>query len=174
MEGDSMFRNKNKTVFIILLLLILVITVTACDNNDNKQKPQDKSDIPEEKRSSFLMDTIVDIKVYGEKAEEIVEKSFARMREIEDEMSRSKESSYISKINKNAGKKAVKVDEDTFRVIEKALKYAELTNGKFDPTIGPVVSLWGIGTKDARVPSDQEINDTKNLVNYKLVEGKKD
>ena len=174
MEGDSMFRNKNKTVFIILLLLILVITVTACDNNDNKQKPQDKSDIPEEKRSSFLMDTIVDIKVYGEKAEEIVEKSFARMREIEDEMSRSKESSYISKINKNAGKKAVKVDEDTFRVIEKALKYAELTNGKFDPTIGPVVSLWGIGTKDARVPSDQEINDTKNLVNYKMVELNKD
>ena len=164
-----MLRNKNKTIFIILLSLILVVTFTACDNSETKQKSQNGSDISSAKRSSFLMDTIVDIKVYGDKAEKIIDKSFARMNEIEDEMSRSKESSYISKINENAGQKAVKVDEDTFRVIKKALEYAEITKGKFDPTIGPLVSLWGIGTKDARVPTDQEVSETSELVNYEWV-----
>ena len=35
----------------------------------------------------------------------------------------------VSLINQNAGKRPVKVHEDTFFVVQKALEYGELTNG---------------------------------------------
>jgi thiamine biosynthesis lipoprotein len=172
MDGEIMFDSRKKFMVIAILVLITFITLTACDNNAEKMKKN--SDIPVDQSSSFIMDTIVDIKVYGQKAEKVVDESFERMREIENEMSRSKESSYISKINDNAGEKAVKVDSDTFKVIKKALEYAKTTKGKFDPTIGPFVTLWGIGTKKARVPSEQEIEHTKKLVNYNWIDLNKD
>ncbi|MFW6271385.1 MAG: FAD:protein FMN transferase, partial [Bacillota bacterium] len=60
--------------------------------------------------------------------------------------------------------------EDTFLVIKKALEYAESSEGKYDPTIGTLVKLWGIGTEEARVPSDSEIESAKDKVDYNLVE----
>lgn len=41
--------------------------------------------------------------------------------------------------------------------VEEAVKYSELSEGGFDPTIRPVVELWGIGTDKVRVPGDNEI-----------------
>ena len=53
---------------------------------------------------------------------------------------------------------AVKVSADTFRVIEKALAIAALSDGAFDPTVGPLVEAWGIGSDHARKPSQEEID----------------
>ncbi|WP_226984148.1 FAD:protein FMN transferase [Halothermothrix orenii] len=132
------------------------------------QGQKEKNDLPAASKSSFLMDTIVSMKVYGEKPDKVIEEAFQRMREIENEMSVTLKSSYIYKINSNPGE-PVKVDSDTFRVIRKAITYAEITDGNFDPSIRPLVSLWGIGTENARVPARSEIEEAKRLVNYKLI-----
>jgi len=52
-------------------------------------------------------------------------------------------------------------------VLETALRYAELTGGAFDPTIGPLVKLWGIGSETQRVPDKAEIAVALELVNYR-------
>ena len=49
------------------------------------------------------------------------------------------------------------VSEDTYFVIKKAVEYSKLSDGAFDPTIRPVVSLWGINTDHARIPKADEI-----------------
>jgi thiamine biosynthesis lipoprotein len=70
-------------------------------------------------------------------------------------------------INEQAGIEPVKVRADLIEVLEKAVHYAELSDGAFDPTIGPLVKLWGIGTGVDRIPGDEEITDALELVNWR-------
>ena len=70
-------------------------------------------------------------------------------------------------VNRQAGLEPVKVRKDIIEVMEKALYYAELSGGAFDPTVGPLVRLWGIGTDDARVPGEDEIEGALELVNWR-------
>lgn len=160
-----MFSMKKRSIFIIILIVVLIL-LTGCQKSN-----QNNTNLSKEKtESSYLMDTLVKMKVYGVDAKVVIDKSFSRMRDIENEMSRNIDTSEVSKINQNAGTGWVKVNPDTFAVIKKAYHYAELTSGKFDPTIGPLVSLWGIGTSKAAVPSDVELRKAKELVNYKWLE----
>jgi thiamine biosynthesis lipoprotein len=69
-------------------------------------------------------------------------------------------------INRQAGLEPVKVRADLIELLETALYYAELSDGAFDPTIGPLVRLWGIGTDNERVPAQEEIDQALKLVNW--------
>jgi len=162
-----MFKKK-RSLILFVIIITLTVTMVGCQSNENEKTNKNQNpEVTKETSSEFLMDTIVDMQVYGENAQEVINNSFARMRQIENEMSKSIENSEVSKINKNAANQWVKVSEDTFKVIEKAIEYAKLTKGRFDPTIGPLVELWGIGTSEAKVPSVGEIEKNKKLVNYK-------
>lgn len=158
-----MINKYNRTTIIIIISITLLI-FTACGNEDT-----DLSKVPQDTGTVFLMDTLVQMKVYGEDAGDVIDKSFDRLRIIENEMSKTIKESDIYQIN-NAGGNSVSIGENTFTVLEKALYYSQLTKGKFDPSIGPLVSLWGIGTKDARIPKEEEIDKAKSLVNYKWVQ----
>jgi len=70
-------------------------------------------------------------------------------------------------INRQAGIAPVKARADLIEVLETALRYAELSGGAFDPTVGPLVKLWGIGTEAQRIPADGEIAAALELVNYR-------
>jgi thiamine biosynthesis lipoprotein len=72
-------------------------------------------------------------------------------------------------INEQAGIEPVKVRADLLNVLEKALHYAALSDGAFDPTVGPLVQLWGIGTDHQRIPGDEEIARARELVNWRDV-----
>jgi thiamine biosynthesis lipoprotein len=55
-------------------------------------------------------------------------------------------------------------------MIKKSIEYSKLSDGAFDITVGPLVDLWKIGTKDARIPSPEEIKNTLPLVGYEKME----
>ncbi len=152
-----------KILLTAVMIIFLAVLSAGC------QKQENSEEVPEITETTFAMDTMIQMRAYGEKAQEVINESFARINEIEDEMSAHLESSQIYKVNSNP-EQTVRVDEDTYRVVEKAVEYAEMTEGRFDPSIGPLVDLWGIGTKDARVPSDEEIEEAKSLINYKWIE----
>ena len=44
-----------------------------------------------------------------------------------------------------------------------------MTNGTFDPTMAPLTDLWGIGTDNARVPTQSEIDEALTHVGYQNV-----
>jgi len=89
---------------------------------------------------------------------------------IEFTFSRTDPDSELYKLNQMAGLgEEVAVSDNLYYVIDKALSYAELTDGRFDPTVGPLVELWGINTEKFKVPTENEIQETLELVDYKLV-----
>jgi thiamine biosynthesis lipoprotein len=73
----------------------------------------------------------------------------------------------VAAINRQAGIEPVKVRADLLDLLEKSLHYAELSGGAFDPTIGPLVKLWGIGTENQRIPPADEIAAALDLVNWR-------
>ena len=79
--------------------------------------------------------------------------------------------SEISKINREGKKnKPYSISEDFNRVLEFSMDMAERTEGVFDPTIEPLVNLWGFGPNGQRqVPSPADISNTKKRVGFQKV-----
>src|SRR5579872_1221947 len=71
-------------------------------------------------------------------------------------------------MNRTAAYGEVKVSPELFEIMQIAQKTAEMSGGKYDITIGPVVLLWGFaGPRRYTPPSDEEFKKARSLVNYK-------
>ena len=55
--------------------------------------------------------------------------------------------SQISRFNEGDTERWVEVDIDFVTVVTEAQKISELTDGAFDPTVGPLVEEWGFGNR---------------------------
>jgi len=121
-------------------------------------------------RSEFALGTVCVVTLYEQGNKSVYNNIFTRIREIENLMSVNIPSSDISRVNAAAGITAVQVQKETFNVIKRALYFAQLSGGAFDPTIGPIVSLWNINGDNPHVPSQEKIDAALPLVNWRNVE----
>lgn len=148
----------------ILILLIITLLMAGCQASE-AEKPEE-----EFSKTNFVLGTVVTISLYDNGSEEILEKAFARLLEIENLMSANLEASEIGQINLLAGKEPVPVSEETYKVIEKGIYYGEVSKGTFDISMEPVVDLWKIGTGDARVPSEEELQLALSKVSFEKIQ----
>lgn len=119
------------------------------------------------------MDTQIELRFFegsSSKAEQISNAVFAEMERLENIFSRSLQESEISLINRSAGIEPVSVGHEMLSVANQANYYAQLSEGAFDPTIAPLIDLWGFLGQAYRVPSESEISAALPLVNYSLVQ----
>jgi thiamine biosynthesis lipoprotein len=79
--------------------------------------------------------------------------------------------SEISRFNSSQNTNSVGVSLDTAAVARFALEVAHQTDGAFDPTVMPLVSLWGFGPdlKVQTMPSPADIKECMQDVGYKGV-----
>jgi thiamine biosynthesis lipoprotein len=130
-------------------------------------------------RSEFILGTVCTINLYQGGTKKLYAGIFSRIREIDRAMSANPPAlspgaagageSDVGRINAKAGIEPAPVSPDVIDVLERALRYAELSGGAFDPTVGPLVKLWGIGTEAARIPGQEEIQAALALVNWRDV-----
>jgi thiamine biosynthesis lipoprotein len=113
-----------------------------------------------------MLGTLCKITIYDNPSDVIFQKAFDKIRQIENEMSINLDTSEVININAKAGEEFVEVSEETFYVIKKGVYYSTLTKGLFDISIGPLVKLWDIGGNNPRVPSSEEIEIAKSVINY--------
>jgi len=152
------FKRYFYALFVLLILVMLLLSFCS--------KKQIKEPVS---RNKFLLGTIVTIKIYDNVSEKLFDEIFSRLQEIENKMSINEKNSEVIQVNSNAGKKFTKVSDDTFYVVEKGKYFSELSGGKFDISIGPLVKLWNIGTEEAKVPEQWQIDKRKSLVDYNSV-----
>jgi len=75
--------------------------------------------------------------------------------------------SELSQFNRIKSKIWFKISKDFLKVLKFSYNLAEDSNGLYDPTIGPLVNLWGFGPKGPRnTPSKSEVKLAKNLVGF--------
>lgn len=77
----------------------------------------------------------------------------------------------ISRYNQADPDTWLELPDEIFVVLEYALSLASETGGAYDPTVGPLVNLWGFGPDGERrmPPSDQEIPRARARVGWSRV-----
>lgn len=117
-------------------------------------------------RTDLVLGTVCSIRIFDGGSKAALDAAFDRLRQIEESMSANMDGTVVAAINAAAGKAPVPAPKDVRYVIGKALWYAGLSTGAFDPTIGPVVKLWNIGLDGERIPSQAEIDAALPLVDF--------
>jgi FAD:protein FMN transferase len=151
-----MFNLRRKlNIALIMIFLSTTILLSGCSSKN----------VEPISRTELWLDTPCTITLHDKPTEKNLDKAFAALKNVHDKMNVNSETSEVSNINKNSGGEFVKVSDETFYVIGEAKKYNQITQKKFDITVGPLVKLWGINTDTARVPSKEEVAENLKLVN---------
>ena len=93
---------------------------------------------------------------------------FARIETICRAMDMFNADSEISAVTCAAGQHAVAASADVLEVMRQGLSLAQTTGGRFDPTVGRLVKLWGIGGI-SEGSALEEIRSALRLVDWKRV-----
>ncbi|MDR2535860.1 MAG: FAD:protein FMN transferase [Treponema sp.] len=144
------------------MILGMFFLLTGCT-----QKNPDSRMNTSQVYAEFALGTVCTVNLYDHSSEKVYNDIFSRLFEIENLMSINKADTDVDRINQNAGIKPVQVHQEVIELLEKARDYAELSGGAFDPTVGPLVRLWGIGSADPQIPEQEAIQEALSLINWR-------
>ncbi|PNK60648.1 FAD:protein FMN transferase [Psychrobacter sp. FDAARGOS_221] len=103
--------------------------------------------------------------------EQIKQSIEQRLQAINDSMSTYQEDSTISKFNRLAAGQSLTVDPYFIKVLQDSKQVYQSSGGAFDPTIMPLINLWGFGSvmtveRLQNPPSEADINSAKSLIDF--------
>ncbi len=110
------------------------------------------------------MGTIYSVKIAGVTPDEKLAASLRaavekRLDEINRQMSHYQPDSELSRFSNSTSTAPFKVSAEFAHVMRHSLEVNRDSGGAFDPTLGPLINLWGFGQNGitGRVPSDEDI-----------------
>lgn len=111
------------------------------------------------RRTMPLMGTIAEIQVAlhdPRLAEDAIDAAFAELLWVERTMTRFRPDSDIGRANLGAAREAVAVTPATAAVLAAALRWAQASDGRFDPALGAASELWDVLNRTAP-PADPPV-----------------
>ncbi len=147
--------NRKKAFALAAAALVLIAAFAA-----STHARQDKNTAAE--RHLFAMDTVMSLTAYGPHAEEALDEAARELERLDALWSVGNPDSEISRLN--AGERDILLSDDTAALLERALEVCRDTGGLFDPTIYPLMSLWGFNTDSPHVPAQEDIDALLPLV----------
>jgi FAD:protein FMN transferase len=124
------------------------------------------------KKSFLAMGSFVDIAIYDQKGKHlpyIMAKAEEEILAVERLMSCFTEKSDLARINRAAGHDSVIVDPRLCEVMASAKEVSARTSGVFDPTVLPLVRLYGLMDNNPRMPDALALERALPLVDYRKV-----
>ncbi len=120
-------------------------------------------------QTRYLFHTNIKMKIPSEYGDSVLDELFEIMEEVNRKYNSYSEGSYFDRINKNNGN-FTDVDMETLCILEEVIRYSDLMKGEYDITIMPLIRLWGFyREKVENIPSPEEINEVKKLVDYRKI-----
>ena len=129
MEAFISYHKRWQAAFLVLLLT-LCLFMSSCKTAEKKVS-----------KNGFYFDTIITITLYGTEDSSYIDDCFQLADNYEHTFSNTIKDSDISKINAADGS-FVTVSEETIALLQDAMEYCNISNGKFDVTIGELSDLW--------------------------------
>ena len=152
-ENRKQRENKNISLCLLSSIFCLLFSATGCF-----QKPYHKE-------ARLMLGTIVEITCQDRAA---ITSAFEEIKKIETIANNFNPDSEISRLNA-AGK--IQASQDLYNMVRESLKYYRLSEGAFDITVGPLVSIWKGRIREAEknvrgltLPVDSQIKKALSLV----------
>lgn len=121
----------------------------------------------------YIMGTVFEIAAYDQSSQHAstaIDQAFQEIVHVDDELSNYKSGSALSKLNRSAHFHAETVPSDLYRVIETAVQFSKLSEGKFDISVAPLVNLWKAALSGDAEPTLEQQQKVKGCVGYKKIE----
>ena len=126
-----------------LIPLLLVLLLCGCTAQPSEYETE-----------FFAMDTVMQLHVYGAKnAEGLAKDVIAEVNGIEGSLSVTKSGTEVFRLN---GGERIAPSETLRTILDRSSGLCGRTGGCFDPTVYPVVRLWGFTTGQHHVPDADE------------------
>lgn len=150
---------------ILLLTILVIVLLTGCTHTSEPVS-----------QVGFYLDTVVQITLYDngshsshDSSLQNIETCFTLIDNYEHLFSTTIEGSDIWNINHSGGE-PVTVSDDTARLLQTALYYSQLSDGKVDLTVLPLTELWDFGSEgNSCVPDDTAIKEAMSHIDYRAV-----
>lgn len=152
-------KTLYKRICTVVLIVLCILSICGCTA---QTQPVTYTD--------YYFDTVVSLTFYQNNGDKLAEECFQRCEIYENLLSRTVEGSDVWRINHSNGS-PVTVSSETYELIKEALYYCELTQGKIDITIAPLMDLWKFteNTGEQIPPANEEINALLAHVDYTKV-----
>lgn len=127
-------------------------------------------------KSAFLMGSVVTFDVYASDkkyALKVIDKAIQRSREIENILSVYLPKSETTQINQSLNRELISASDDFISCLKSAQYYHELTNGIFDITVEPLMTLFGFRQeKNVQIayPDDKTLQRFHDCIGMKNVQ----
>lgn len=107
----------------------------------------------------------------GGQAEAAAQAAFRRVEQLNQIFSDYETDSELNELSRTGGSgKWVRVSDDLWRILVEAQRFAELSDGAFDITVGPCVSLWRKARREKKLPDPARLAEARQAVGHKKIE----
>lgn len=145
----------------ILLITIVIMLVSGCF-------PSNELARQEYLLQGHTMGTTYSIKVVGENlaVAKLQKEIDAKLVQLNQEMSTYIDDSELSRFNRLPANSPISISPGLARVITEAIRLGEITKGKLDVTVGPLVNLWGFGPeyRPEKTPDAKLLAETRERI----------
>ena len=141
---------------------LVIISLYGCSN-----KPEVLTISGTKMGTSYHITVIAD-QLPPDDLEQQIEQLLAK---VDNSMSTYKKDSEISQFNRLPVGQTMAISQEFSEVVKISRQIWQLSNGAFDPTIGPLVDLWGFGPDERHesIPSSKTIELTKAQIGFDSV-----
>lgn len=154
--------------------LATAVLLLACARPSAQQEPPLATlGPPEISVSRLALGTLVTIVVRDpdrDRGRAAIERGFAEIERLEGLLSEWRETSEISTLNRRAGDGWTAVSSETLAVLEASRALASESEGAFDPTVLPLVRLWGFEGGSPGLPDAKTLETTRICVGWETIE----
>ena len=155
--GQATLFSSWRCVFVLVILALY-----GCSN-----KPEVLTISGTKLGTSYHITVIAD-QLPPDDLEQQIEQLLAK---VDNSMSTYKKDSEISQFNRLPVGQTMAISQEFAEVVKISRQIWQLSNGAFDPTIGPLVDLWGFGPDERHesIPSSKTIELTKAQIGFDSV-----
>lgn len=98
-----------------------------------------------------------------------IDLAVAEVKRIENLISDWIPSTQISQVNTNAGIKPVKVDEEVFDLVDRAIKISKITKGAFDISYASMDKIWKFDGSMKEMPTPEAVKKSVEKIGYQNI-----
>lgn len=116
------------------------------------------------------MGSTYSIVLYGQDPREMeaaMDAAFDEVERLDELLSNYNPHSEWSRVNREAGKMAVRVSPELFQLVSECLEYSRQSEGAFDISVSPLIKTWGFYGGTGRLPDPAEAAATRLRVGYR-------
>lgn len=156
-EDLQEYYHKKQSPAKKIAIVVLLVLICACIaglyyyKNNLQQHSLD---------GNYAMGSKVSLTACGKNGEAAVNNAYTEVSLLDGKISDSNMNSEVAKIAQKAGFEPVKIVPDTMNALKTMLEVAKATDGMYDPTIGPLVSMWNFSNNGDYValPDQDQVN----------------